>query len=177
MRCSFCSRCNFFALQFLLRCPGFSGFLGKGWDGLMQVGVGSWLMFEDRWAAVSRFLSRCSVFLHCNILCCSFIVALPFLSCSFFLYFVCLRCSFSRCNFCCAADFVALHFLLCCSPFRSAVFTMQLFVAVHFAVTEYIKQYSWDHQYHHYQYYEYILHNQVLSQDGERQVVKRSKIS
>ena len=124
MRCSFCSRCNFFALQFLLRCPGFSGFLGKGWDGLMQVGVGSWLMFEDRWAAVSRFLSRCSVFLHCNILCYSFVVALPFLSCSFFCtLFVCdavFRVAIFvalqillRCTFFCAAVLFALQFLQC----------------------------------------------------------------
>ena len=28
----------------------------------MQVGVGWWLMFEDRWAAVLRFLPRFSFF-------------------------------------------------------------------------------------------------------------------
>ena len=53
----------------------------------MQVGVGWWLMFEDRWAAVLRFLPRFSFF------------ALQFFVLQFALQ--CLRCKF----FCAAALF------------------------------------------------------------------------
>ena len=93
----------FFALQFFLRCNFFLRFLvswafcGKGWGGLMQVGVGCRPMFEDRWAAAAlQFLSRCS-----------FVVALPFfLRCSFF----CVAVFFGVAVFCTAVLF-ALQFL------------------------------------------------------------------
>ena len=83
----------------------------------MQVGVGWWLMFEDRWAAVLRFLPRFSFFLHCSFLCCSLhcnVCVASFLCSSFVWLLVCLYCSvfvlqffgaavLLRCNFFCAA--------------------------------------------------------------------------
>ena len=68
----------------------------------MQVGVGWWLMFEDRWAAVLRFLSRCS-FSALQFFFIEVFVALQFF---FALQFLCVVvfvrvAIFSHCSFCC----------------------------------------------------------------------------
>ena len=70
----------------------------------MQVGVGWWVVFEDSWAPILRFLTRCSFF------CVAVFFALQFfLHCSFFCVAVFLHCSvfllqfFLHCNFFCVA--------------------------------------------------------------------------
>ena len=126
----------------------------------MQVGVGCWLGFEDRWAAVLRFLLRCNIFRVAVFAALHFFCTAVFVLHSSF----CLRCCFFAMQLVCDS-FFALQFVLRCIflhcsclefiLFALQSFAMQLFfVAVPFAVTEYLKQYSWDHQYHHYQYYQ-----------------------
>ena len=57
----------------------------------MQVGVGWWVVFEDSWAPILRFLTRCSFF------CAAVFFALQF---------------FLRCSFFCVAVFFALRWIL-----------------------------------------------------------------
>ena len=70
----------------------------------MQVGVGRWLMFEDRWAAVLRFLSRCSFVVLIAVFCVAVLFELHFTCCICLLLFFC-------CSFVCDAVFFALLFL------------------------------------------------------------------
>ena len=84
----------------------------------MQVGVGWWLMFEDRWAAVLRFLSQFSFFLHCSFLCCSLhcnVCVASFLCSSFVCLLVCLHCSVF------VLQFLGAAILLRCNFFFAAV--------------------------------------------------------
>ena len=80
----------------------------------MQVGVGWWLMFEDRWAAVLRFLSRCSSFLLCVVCISVFCIA------------VFLRCSFVCVTVFCIAVFVTLSWFLGLSGGRVGVVSCRL---------------------------------------------------
>ena len=100
--CSFFCVAVFFALQFFCVALVSWAFWRKGWDGLMQVGVRRWLMFEDRWAEVCDSF-RIAFFLHC-MFGLVFLLALQFFALQCFLQFfciaVCLPCVL-HCNFCC----------------------------------------------------------------------------
>ena len=115
--CDSCLVAVFFALQFFcvavffLRCSFCCvglvswAFWRKGWDGLMQVGVRRWLMFEDRWAEVCDSC-RIAFFLHC-------MFGLVFLLALQFFALQCFLCScFFALLFVCLAFFFALQFLL-----------------------------------------------------------------